>query len=160
VDPVEIDPVACVEREFGTLMMNTTRYKHQIGATRMDRMALMVLGTLSACGPARLSTLAERTGFDASHVSRQVADLQKAGLLEREPDPEDGRASLLEATESGLQLMQRLSAGRRKRIEQLLDGWTDHDVRELGRLLGRLNQATEKFGALHAAEVEQELNNG
>ena len=50
-------------------------------------------------GPRRSSALAETACVDPSTVSRQVAQLVKAGLVERQSDPEDGRASLLVATE-------------------------------------------------------------
>jgi DNA-binding HxlR family transcriptional regulator len=133
------DPIAEVEREFGAFVMNLTRYKHQVNGNRIDRMALIVLGTLSYCGPSRLSAVAERTGFDPSTMSRQVADLEKAGLLRREPDPDDGR---------------------RGRIERMLSDWPTEDIANFGRLLGRLNEATEKYGAQNAEELEQELNHG
>ena len=154
------DLLAAVEREFGTFIMNLTRYKHHVNGNRVDRMALMVLGTLAFCGPSRLTTIAERTGFDPSTVSRQVADLEKAGLLARAADPEDRRAILLQATPHGQQLMDRLSAGRRKRIERLLTDWNSEDIATFARLLGRLNEATEKYGAENARELEQELNHG
>jgi DNA-binding MarR family transcriptional regulator len=156
----DLDPVEVVEREFGTLIMNLTRYKHQVGGNRIDRMALMVLGTLAFLGPSRLTTVAERTGFDPSTVSRQVADLEKAGLLSRDGDPDDRRAVLLQATPKGQQLMETLTAGRRKRLERLLGDWSDEDIKTFGRLLGQLNEATEKYGEQNALEFEQELNNG
>jgi DNA-binding MarR family transcriptional regulator len=143
------------------MMMNLTRFKHQVtGGGRIDRMALMILGTLARCGPSRLSGIAERTGFDASHVSRQVADLEKAGLLSRQPDPDDGRAIQLQATSKGQNLMKRLSDGRRERIERLLSDWDQDEIEIFGRLLGRLNEASEKYSAQNEAELEQELNHG
>jgi DNA-binding MarR family transcriptional regulator len=141
-------------------MMHMTRYKHQINGNRIDRMALMVLGTLAHCGPSRLTTVAERTGLDPSTVSRQVADLEKAGLLARDTDPEDRRAILLKATTEGQQLLDRLSRGRRRRVERLLSDWHPDDIVTLGRLLAQLNAATEKYGDQNALELEQELNHG
>jgi DNA-binding MarR family transcriptional regulator len=154
----ELDPIRQVEQEFGTLMMHMTRYKHHVNGNRLDRMALMVLGTLAHCGPSRLTTVAERTGLDPSTVSRQVADLEKAGLLARDIDPEDRRAILLKATAEGQQMLERLSRGRRKRVERLLSDWTPQDIVTLGRLLAQLNAATEKYGEQNALELEQELN--
>ncbi|HST47942.1 MarR family winged helix-turn-helix transcriptional regulator [Jatrophihabitans sp.] len=151
------DPVAVVEREFGTLMMHVIRYKHQVNGNRLDRMALMVLGTLAYCGASRLTTIAERTGLDPSTVSRQVADLEKAGLLARDTDPEDRRAILLKATAEGQQMLDRLTRGRRRRMERLLSDWSPDDIVTLGRLLGQLNAATEKYGAQNALELEEEL---
>jgi DNA-binding MarR family transcriptional regulator len=156
--PESADPIRTVEREFGTLMMHMIRYKHQVGSDRIDRMALMVLGTLTHCGPSRLTTVAERTGLDPSTVSRQVADLEKAGMLARDTDPEDRRAILLKATAEGQQLLDRLNRGRRRRVERLLTDWSPDDIVTLGRLLGQLNAATEKYGAQNALELEEELN--
>jgi DNA-binding MarR family transcriptional regulator len=158
--PETTDPVESVEREFGTFILNLTRYKQQVNGSRLDRMALIVLGTLAKCGPARLTTVAERIGFDPSTVSRQVADLQKAGLLSRAADPLDRRAVLLETTTEGQSLMARLSQSRRKRLERLLTDWSDEDITTLANLLGRLNEATEKYGPLNERELDQELNNG
>jgi DNA-binding MarR family transcriptional regulator len=154
------DPIRKVEQEFGTLMMHLIRYKHHVNGDRLDRMALMVLGTLAHCGPSRLGAVAERTGLDPSTVSRQVADLEKAGLLAREADPEDRRAALLKATVEGEQVLDRLTRGRRKRVERLLSDWTSDDIVTFGRLLAQLNAATEKYGEQNARELEQELNHG
>lgn len=140
------------------MVRNLSRFKHQINGDRLDRMALMVLGALSAVGRARLSMIAERTGLDASTASRQVADLERAGLLVREVDPDDRRAILLQTTENGVRLMTRLSTGRRRRLERMLADWSEHDIEEFGRLLAKLNAATEKHGVQNALEVEQELN--
>jgi DNA-binding MarR family transcriptional regulator len=149
-----------LEREFRTFTINLSRFKHQVNGDRIDKLALTVLGTLTYCGPSRLTTIADRCGFDPSTVSRQVADLEKAGLLEREVDPEDRRAILLKASERGRQLLGRLERGRRKRLERLLTGWTPEEIATFGQLFGRLNAATEKYGAQNTLELEQELNHG
>jgi DNA-binding MarR family transcriptional regulator len=48
-------------------------------------------------------------------MAQTVADLQQAGLVSRRPDPADGRRTLIELTEQGLQT---LIADRRDR-----EGW-------------------------------------
>jgi DNA-binding MarR family transcriptional regulator len=153
------DDIAVVEQEFGRFTLNAERAKSRMNS-RIDRMALMVLGTLATRGPSRLTTIAECTGFDASTMSRQVADLEKAGLLKRTPDADDRRASLLEATVQGQELMQRLSDGRRRRLERLLGEWSDKDIQTLGRMLRKLNESTDKYGEQNERELEQELNHG
>ena len=120
----------------------------------------MILGTLAHHGPSRLSAIAEKCGFDPSTASRQVADLEKAGLLERTTDPDDRRAVLLKASPKGKRLLQRLEVGRRKRIERLLGGWTEHEIATFTPLLGRLNAATEQHYDQNTHELEQELNHG
>jgi len=43
----------------------------------------------------RIGTIAERTGLDASTVSRLVKELCRRRLVRRRPDPEDARAHIL-----------------------------------------------------------------
>ena len=50
-------------------------------------------------GPHRSNALAEAVHSDPSTVSRQIAALVKVGYVERRPDPADGRACLLAATD-------------------------------------------------------------
>jgi DNA-binding MarR family transcriptional regulator len=49
----------------------------------------------------RSSDLAARAGLDPSTVSRAVAGLVTQGLVTREADPHDGRATLLVVTPAG-----------------------------------------------------------
>src|SRR5215203_1491072 len=52
-------------------------------------------------GPRRASALAETACVDPSTVSRQVAELVKAGLVERVPDPDDVFFNVPATTERG-----------------------------------------------------------
>ncbi|ANN18957.1 MarR family transcriptional regulator [Amycolatopsis orientalis] len=51
-------------------------------------------------GPLSISTLAERMGVTQQAASKAVADLERRGLLRREPDPADARTRLLHLTET------------------------------------------------------------
>jgi len=146
------------ENNFGQFMISVMRNKQHTVGTRLDRMALVILGTLTHHGPARLTTVADLAGFDASTVSRQVADLEKAGLLSREPDPDDRRAAVLKPTVAGEALMQRLKAGRRRRLTTLVQSWSCDEVSTFGRLLGELNKASEEHADEFRRELEEELN--
>lgn len=91
--------------------------------------AAHVLGLLVERGPQRVGEIAAVLGTDPSTASRKVAALVEEGLVERTPDPDDGRAHLLAATEAGTR---QWAAGRRHRIDRVtaaLAGWPD-DARE------------------------------
>lgn len=49
----------------------------------------------------RLTTLAERMGVSKQAVQQLVDDLEAVGVLERVPDPDDGRAKLIRWTAAG-----------------------------------------------------------
>ena len=49
----------------------------------------------------RVTDLAGCANLDTSTVSRHVAQLQRTGLIERTPDPDDRRAQRVELTAAG-----------------------------------------------------------
>lgn len=86
-------------------------------------------------GECRASDLAHHRIVDASVVSRQVGQLEHAGLLARRPDPADRRVSLLRATAEGKRVVNELEQRKAEWIGEALANWDDADVRELARLL-------------------------
>jgi len=71
-----------------------------------------------------IQAIADGLGLTAATVSVRVRQLEKAGLLERQPDPQDGRAVQLLPTTQGKTLAQRALAFRRDKMEKLLKGLT------------------------------------
>lgn len=99
-----------------------------------------VLFHLVSGGPRRASALAECVYVDPSTISRQVDQLVKLGLVERRADPADGRATLLAATPTGVEMHRRLRASRDRMLADLLQDWPAEDVARLTELLGRFNE--------------------
>lgn len=100
-----------------------------------------VTGSSSASelAPVRVSELAESVDLDLSTVSRQVRDLVAGGLVDKAPDPDDGRASLLSLTAYGAAVLEAVSEGRREVLAEAIADWTDEERDELARSLLRLN---------------------
>lgn len=105
--------------------------------------ALMLLFPLRSLGPLRVTDLAEIKGADPSTVSRQAAQLVKAGLARREADPDDGRASRLAVTEAGLAACQRLHEAREALLSDVLGGWPPERVRIFVELFHEFNSSVE-----------------
>jgi DNA-binding MarR family transcriptional regulator len=102
-------------------------------------------------GDLRCSALATRAGVDISVASRQLAVLERSGHVERRPDPQDGRASLLRLTPQGASA---LAAARVLRAEwslTALAGWDEQDARRLSDLLDRLVSDLQSAGTHQAA---------
>jgi DNA-binding MarR family transcriptional regulator len=72
-------------------------------------------------GPMRLSVLATAEGLNPTMLSRMVADLVDAGLLERNSDPDDRRSAWVEATADGRQLAERMRRQRTQAVENALE---------------------------------------
>jgi DNA-binding MarR family transcriptional regulator len=110
---------------------------HRMSKSGVDRSAIFLLKALTMHGPKRSSELAAAVHSDPSTVSRQVASLVRDGLVERRSDPEDGRASVLAATEQGTALL----AEQRKRmglaLAQVVRGWDPDEVTRFLELFER-----------------------
>ncbi|HTV10950.1 MAG TPA: MarR family transcriptional regulator [Acidimicrobiales bacterium] len=63
-----------------------------------------VLAGIVRQGPLRLSELASAEGMNPTMLSRLVHELEQAGLVTRQTDASDRRASLVEATAAGKRL--------------------------------------------------------
>ena len=78
--------------------------------------------------PARVGDIAEGIISDASTVSRQVSHLTALGLVEKVPDPQDGRAQVVALSDEGRAVLDELVARREAWFEELLADWPDEDV--------------------------------
>jgi DNA-binding MarR family transcriptional regulator len=86
----------------------------------------------------RMSELSTRQMLTPSGITRVVTRLEEQGLVQREPDPADGRASLAALTRSGLETLRRAQVVHHATVRELFLG------RLTARELDRLAQLYEK----------------
>ncbi|WP_274561976.1 MarR family winged helix-turn-helix transcriptional regulator [Streptomyces spiramyceticus] len=91
----------------------------------------------------RATDLAAWFGVGKATMSRQLRALEELGLVTREPDPADGRASLVALTAEGRARFRRVRDARRARYVRKLADWDRAEVAELARLLHQLNERAE-----------------
>jgi DNA-binding MarR family transcriptional regulator len=104
----------------------------------------LMLMFLAAEGPQRSSVVSERFGVDKGAISRQVQHLQDLGLLDRERDPLDGRASLVSASADAVRRMEVVDRERRALLDGRLAEWSEDDLREFVTGLARYNAALDR----------------
>lgn len=140
------DELLRLEQEVGVLIR---RVKRVIGERAravhpdLQPASYLMLSHLVSSGPQRSSVLSERFGVDKGAISRQVQHLCELGLLERTPDPEDGRATLVSASPDAVTRMEALNRDRRRWLDEQLAEWSEDDLREFVTGLARYNEALD-----------------
>jgi DNA-binding MarR family transcriptional regulator len=124
---------------------------HRMSKSGVDRSTIVLLKTMVLHGPIRSSELAAAVHSDPSTVSRQVAALVRDGLAERRADPEDGRASVLAPTESGLRLLEEQRRRLGFALAKVVRQWDPEDVT-------RFLELFERFVADHERVLPNLLN--
>ncbi len=145
---------------LGEQVVRLTRSSHAIraqmsarGQEAVEWAAYGLLFELAHDGPKRSSALAESACVDPSTVSRQVGQLVTAGLVERQADPEDGRATLLAATPTGHELYAAKLERRREVFARLVHDWSAEDIEMFTHLLSRLNDSVADLRPTLLAEM-------
>jgi DNA-binding MarR family transcriptional regulator len=89
----------------------------------------------------RATDLAAHYLLDKSTVSRQLGGLERLGLVERRPDPEDHRVQVLHPTEAGTRVLASTQASRRAAYQERLKDWSTEDLERFAAYLLRYNAA-------------------
>lgn len=108
----------------------------------MSRTDYALLATLEHCpdeAGLRTSHLAATQGHDVSTISRRVTHLETHGILDRLPDPTDGRASTVRLTPAGHTALHDERSARTGLLRAILADWPEDDLVALDRLLTRLS---------------------
>ncbi|MGC0419294.1 MarR family winged helix-turn-helix transcriptional regulator [Embleya sp. AB8] len=110
----------------------------------MDRAAYLLLGRLEAGGPMGVKALAQAMSIDSSTVTRQVTPLVEQGLVDRVPNPDDGRAVLLELSAEGRDRLHQVRHARQRLMAEICAGWSPDDRERFTELLTRFNASMER----------------
>ncbi len=103
----------------------------------LDMGTFWLLKTVGTSGTIRVTDLAVYCNLDVSTVSRHLAQLHKAGMIDRAPDPVDRRAQRVKLSSAGQQALTAALQTRRALLERSLEGWAPADLEHLDHLLTR-----------------------
>jgi DNA-binding MarR family transcriptional regulator len=135
-----VDAVQAVEQLTVSIEDFNSVFIRLPASDRLNFSALSVLHTLSRVGPCRLSDLLATEQIKQPALTSAVAKLERDGLIERRPDPSDGRASLLSLTTDGQSIVSRRHADRVERLRSLIDRLAPADRTRLLSVAAVLDQ--------------------
>jgi DNA-binding MarR family transcriptional regulator len=131
-----------LEQEVGVLIRRVKRVigeRSRLVHPELQPASYLMLTYLAAEGPQRSSVLSDRFGVDKGAISRQVQHLGDLGLLDREPDPDDGRATLVSASPDAVRRLEAVDQDRRRWLDERLSEWSETDLHEFVTALARYN---------------------
>jgi DNA-binding MarR family transcriptional regulator len=96
-------------------------------------------------GPVRISELAGSEGINPTMLSRVIADLAEAELLQRVSDQGDRRAAWVKATEAGARLAERMRRERTDALNLALQGLPPADQRQIETAISALEGLAEQL---------------
>jgi DNA-binding MarR family transcriptional regulator len=97
-----------------------------------------LLATLEEFGPASQAALGRRSGIHLSDMVAAINDLADRKLVERAPDPSDGRRNIISLTAAGKRQLRRLEKRLAESQDELLAPLSPEERQRLTELLSRL----------------------
>lgn len=132
--------VASALRASLGVLVRRIRQAHVPGDLTLSQTS--VLARLERDGPSTAGTLAGLEQISAQSMGVTISGLQVRGLVKREPDPLDGRRSLVSISQAGHAAMR---------------GRAQNRTQSLAEALARDFTATERRRLMHAAELLERL---
>jgi DNA-binding MarR family transcriptional regulator len=117
-----------------------------------------VLGTVARKGSIGVGELADVEGLNPTMLSRMVGKLEASGWLSRVPDARDGRVVIVQVTEAGAALQERLRAERTQlfvdRLAELPDDLAAQLVATLPAIEALADLMRRKSGSAPASRTD------
>jgi len=130
-------------------LVNRPGYRRRLLGPLGRRIELSTVRVLHAVDQApaapSIGGVAATLAIDPSTASRLVEQRVNEGLLERSPDAQDRRRTVLRLTPAGEALLDELAAARIGMLTEVTASWSATDIRTLDELLHRLAEGFDAY---------------
>jgi DNA-binding MarR family transcriptional regulator len=134
---LDVDELTTVIEDFNTLFIRLPTVQ-QLGFS-----SLSVVHTLSRRGPMRLTALTATEQLTQPAITSLVTRLERDGLVQRRPDPSDGRAVLVVLTAAGAEIVRSRHANRVDRLGLIMADLDDEQRAVIARSVPVLRHVIE-----------------
>lgn len=117
---------------------------------------LVSLKNSPALSQAELARIAQ---VEQPSMAQLLNRMERDGLVERVPDPQDKRSRLISLTASAAERMPQVKQLMQGLTAQALDGFTPDEISELGKYLLRMNDNIDRMAADSASVLEAATSN-
>src|ERR1700759_1756378 len=109
----------------------------------MTATAVSALATINRAGPLTPSEIAQIERVKRPSMTRTLGSLEREGLIERTPDPTDGRSFLVAVNDAGRERMARLRRRKNAYLARRLRDLDPEEVETLARAAELLERMRE-----------------
>lgn len=135
----------------------TATRPHNPEVARLNRSAYLILHeVLDTPEPVSIQALARRLHVDVSTMSRQIAAMNRKGLVVRVPIADSRRTHGVRATPLGHTAFDAMRAARQTVYGEILREWSCADQAHLAVALERLNQSIRHYQDRHRRDAPPE----
>ncbi|WP_228001867.1 MarR family winged helix-turn-helix transcriptional regulator [Nocardia australiensis] len=117
-----------------------------------------VLGTLDSKGSCRQVDLAVDLCISPSVLSRHVTELVGSGLISRHADPDDGRATRIQVTNEGRDLLARIRMSRAQGLRSALADWSEDEAEQACAGIQKLRNSLTAHAHRTAVSADQPVS--
>jgi DNA-binding MarR family transcriptional regulator len=125
------------------VVSRTARRLRQEAGGELSPSQASALATIDRHGPLTPSELADRERVRRPTATRLIAALEEAGLVDRAPDPEDGRSSLVSLSPVGRELLARVRTRKNAYLSRRLRELSAEERATLDRAAAILERVLE-----------------
>ena len=152
------DPRYAAAEELGDEIVRMYRLMRSITVAKMDPNSTIsaqrsILANLAE--PCRAKDLTRTLGLGESAVSRNIAQLEAEGLVQRTADPHDRRAQIVSLTEAGAAFIAERTRERTEHFLADLSHWDEDRFRLASEIFAELREMTGRMHAAHHPHAAQ-----
>ena len=128
-------------------VVRTARRLRQEAATEASGLtptSTAALATIERHGPLTPSELADIERVKRPTITRTLGCLEREGLIDRTPDPDDGRSNLISVNAAGRERLRRLRGRKNAYLARRMRDLPAEDVATLGRAAEILESLLEE----------------
>lgn len=132
--------------QLRTAIVRTARRLRQEAAAETSGLtptSVAALATIERHGPLTPSEIAAIERVKRPTITRTLACLEREGLIDRAPDPADGRSSLVSVNGAGRERLRRLRGRKNAYLARRMRELTDEEVETLERAAEILERMRE-----------------
>ncbi len=145
-DSIEDLPLSERAAHLRTAIVRTARRLRQEAAAETSGLtptSVAALATIERHGPLTPSEIAEIERVKRPTITRTLGCLEREGLIDRAPDPADGRSSLVSLNGAGRERLRRLRGRKNAYLARRMKDLTEEEVETLERAAEILERMRE-----------------